>query len=108
MPFCISSAMLVDAVELQKVLLKCQVPTRSSAAGKMLVSFRVIWVTLAIVLLFSVTFCAMLVLLAVVLLGLTVSLPMLCQGGFGYNLDSEDFSLVLYSVWQQRVLTSIT
>lgn len=46
--------MPVDAVELEKVPLKCQLPTRSSAAEEKSVSFWVIGITLAIFLLFSV------------------------------------------------------
>lgn len=57
--------MPADAVKLEKVPLKCQLPT--GAAAENLVSFWVSGVTLAICLLSSVAFCAVLVLLAVVL-----------------------------------------
>lgn len=62
--------MPVGTVLLEKVPPKWQLLARSSAAVEKLVSFWVIEITLAIFLLFSVSFCAMLLLLAVILVGL--------------------------------------
>lgn len=62
--------MPVGTLELEKVPLKCQLPRGSSAAAEKLVSFWVIVITLAILLLFSVAFCAVLVVLAAVLVRL--------------------------------------
>lgn len=70
MPFCIGSAMPVDAGELEEAPLKLQLPAGASAAAEKLVSFWVNKNMLAIFLLFSGAFCAVPVFLAVVLVGL--------------------------------------
>lgn len=62
--------MPVGTVLLEKVLPKWQLLARSSAAVEKLVSFWVIEITLAIFLLIFVSFCAVLLVLAVVLVGL--------------------------------------
>lgn len=62
--------MPVGTVLLEKVLPKWQLLARSSAAVEKLVSFWVIEITLVIFLLIFVSFCAVLLVLAVVLVGL--------------------------------------